>query len=538
MSLTSGYPHFFNLWVSFLVEVGVNLTNPVDRVSLSLWTGRAVIQVFGCGHPWSWKDAVEGRTAWVELQQYGRGRCSGFWYIWRRWFWWLRWYSWWYFYYISFLGSPCQQFLRYLTSACPIACYIVSFSSSCAPNSWMMKGDTYIGRGCKQRGLPRSVFGNPYKLCNHSRSQAVVKYRQLLDDSPELSSQLINLSGRRLLCHCKRFQQCHADATIAKFAELYPGAYDRDRAAERVPTSEELNLMATVREDPSSDEGSTADEGVPDRGSGWVGSGPPMRVGVGYTARDMCDGQGLPSPGRWPIASRRYPASPIWKAVPRKFEQFSAQYGTAELLMNLALGRIQENPFSEKEIQDRKQDVIDELEPAGLELKREENDRRDVPIDFRYLDLLLKAAEDPEVGLEQFSQRVRVGPSARMPRLPALYKPKRMWRLPAQTDPSNYRRSHAGGSNYPSLSEHTERVKKMLEDQTSRGQLIKLHEDEAKARYPNLVIASLGANRKDKPNGEISARFRWHQRTTSEHADQVARPGAVTDCGRPEACDA
>ena len=93
--------------------------------------------------------------------------------------------------------------------------------------------------------------------------------------------------------------------------------------------------------------------------------------------------------------------------------------------MNLALGRVQENPFSEKDIQDLKRDVIDELERAGLELKREENDRRDVPIDFRYLDLLLKAAEDPEVGLGQFAQGVRVGPSARMPRLPALYKPKR-----------------------------------------------------------------------------------------------------------------
>ena len=196
--------------------------------------------------------------------------------------------------------------------------------------------------------------------------------------------------------------------------------------------------MAILREEPSSDEGSTADEGVPDKGSGWVGSDSPMRVGVGYTARDMCDGQGLPSPGRWPIASRRYPASPIWKAVTRKFEQFSTQYGTAELLMNLALGRVQENPFSEKDIQNLKEDVIDELERAGLQLKREENDRRDVPIDFRYLDLLLKAAEDPEVGLGQFSQGVRVGPSARMPRLPALYKPKRKWRLAAQTDPSSH----------------------------------------------------------------------------------------------------
>ena len=70
----------------------------------------------------------------------------------------------------------------------------------------MMKGDTYIGRGCRQRGLTRSVFGNPYKLCDYGRSRAVAKYRQLLDDSLELSGQLLNLSGRRLLCHCKRFQ--------------------------------------------------------------------------------------------------------------------------------------------------------------------------------------------------------------------------------------------------------------------------------------------------------------------------------------------
>ena len=304
--------------------------------------------------------------------------------------------------------------------------------------------------------------------------------------------------------------------------------------------------MAILREEPSSDEGSTADEGVPDKGSGWVGSGPPMRVGVGYTARDMCDGQGLPSPGRWPIASRRYPASPIWKAVTRKFEQFSTQYGTAELLMNLALSRVQENPFSEKDIQNLKEDVIDELEQAGLELKREENDRRDVPIDFRYLDLLLKAAEDAEVGLGQFSQGVRVGPSARMPRLPALYKPKRKWRLAAQTDPSNYLEEEASWpescwrSNYPSLSEHIERVKKVLEDQTSRGQLIKLPEDEAKARYPNLEIASLGANRKDKPNGEILARvlFDGTNGLQVNTRTRLSRPGAITDCGRPEACDA
>ena len=46
----------------------------------------------------------------------------------------------------------------------------------------------------------------------------------------------------------------------------------------------------------------------------------------------------------------------------------------------------------------------------------------------------------------------------------------------------------------------------VLEDQTRRGQIIKLTEADARSRYPNLVIASHGANRKDKPSGEVSAR--------------------------------
>ena len=266
---------------------------------------------------------------------------------------------------------------------------------------------------------------------------------------------LINLSGRRLLCHCKRFQQCHADAIIAKFAELYPGVYDRERADERVSTSEELNLMATLREEPSSDEGSTADEGIPDKGSGWLGSAPRC---VSEWATQPVTYATVKDSFSWSLAS-------CFKTVPSvaDLENRSAHFGTSELLMNLALGRVQENPFCEKHIQDLKRDVTDKLERAGLELQRDENDRRDVPIDFRYLDLLLKAAEDPEVGLGQFSQGVRVGPSVRMPRLPALYKPKRKWRLAAQTDSSNYLEEEEASwpescwrSNYPSLRTHRE----------------------------------------------------------------------------------
>ena len=46
----------------------------------------------------------------------------------------------------------------------------------------------------------------------------------------------------------------------------------------------------------------------------------------------------------------------------------------------------------------------------------------------------------------------------------------------------------------------------MLEDQTTRGQVIQMTEQDARQRYPDLVVASLGALRKDKPGGAASAR--------------------------------
>ena len=51
-----------------------------------------------------------------------------------------------------------------------------------------------------------------------------------------------------------------------------------------------------------------------------------------------------------------------------------------------------------------------------------------------------------------------------------------------------------------------EQVLEVLHDQASRGQVIVLPELEAKKQCPSLVVASLGANRKEKPSGQITAR--------------------------------
>ena len=91
-----------------------------------------------------------------------------------------------------------------------------------------------------------------------------------------------------------------------------------------------------------------------------------------------------------------------------------------------------------KAVQELKASAIAELQGRGFQLERKKGDREDVPIDKRYLDLLLRAAGDPDVGLGEYAQGIRVGPGVRMPRLPALYKQKKRWRILEQADPLDY----------------------------------------------------------------------------------------------------
>ena len=192
--------------------------------------------------------------------------------------------------------------------------------------------------------------------------------------------------------------------------------------------------FAAHRQEPPSDDDSSADDGVPAKNSGWVRHGSPLQVGIGYTSRDHRDGQGLASPGRWPVEHRRYPSSPPWESVKERFARYTEFRWTPELLMALALGKVEGCPFDVKETDALKSEVIEDLERHGLDIGRKQGDREELPIDFR----LLKAAEDPEIGLGDFAQGVRVGPGSRMPRLPALYRPKRRWRLASQADPRAY----------------------------------------------------------------------------------------------------
>ena len=142
-------------------------------------------------------------------------------------------------------------------------------------------------------------------------------------------------------------------------------------------------------------------------------------------------------------------------------------------------------------------------------------DRTDFPVDYRYLHTLLQLGGDPEVGLGDYSQGVRVGPGKRMPRLPALYRPKKKWRRATQQDPLDYlEQSVDPGSvwrrNFSTLATFEEQVLEVMHDKASRGQPMMCWEAEARRTYPNLVIASLGAQRKEKPCGKVVVRVLFH----------------------------
>ena len=364
----------------------------------------------------------------------------------------------------------------------------------------LLRGDVYIGRGSRQRSLPKSRYCNTFKVSQVGRSLAITSFRQAL------------LAGPRLVCHCRATEDCHGDVLIEEFRKLYPVAHDRNQPCGDPPGHEILSFLARLREEPESDEGSSPDEGVPGKYAGHRGNGPPMKVGVGYVQREFCDGQSLASPGRWPPGSRVYPSSTVWSSVQECFLRFTSHYGTEKLLVDLAMGKVEESPFPPDEILQLKQAVIEVAARAGIRILRKSGDRVDVPIDYRFLDVLLRAADDPEIGLGEFAQGVKVGPGTRMPRLPALFKPKKngafrpkwirltIWSMPPD-------RSGVWRSNYATTRKFETQVLDVMHDQASRGQIIVMTESEARSRYPGLVVASLGAQRKQKkPGGKITAR--------------------------------
>ena len=99
-----------------------------------------------------------------------------------------------------------------------------------------------------------------------------------------------------------------------------------------------MSFLAELRREPESDEGST--EAHAPRGVGLWTWEAPMQVGLGHKARDFCDGELLASPGRWNPEDRKYPESERWTGVVELFRKYAETYTSAQLLVELSLGKV------------------------------------------------------------------------------------------------------------------------------------------------------------------------------------------------------
>ena len=240
----------------------------------------------------------------------------------------------------------------------------------------------YIGRGCKESLLMPSFWANRYKVARYGRSRCLALHKQEIEEDPQYECRIQDLAGKRMLCHCRENQSCHGNNLIQLYHRVYPAAYDRV-ATDRAPTSAELNALAEARNECSDSEESELDAEISCAPQGCRGNHKQLMVGAGYTEREVCEGQGLSSLGRWSQEDRLYPSSSLWLQIQRMFIH------TAETMTSIRHGFV-----------------------------RGPQDRRELPFDFRLFHSLLSAAGDPEVKMCEFAFGVRVGPGTKLPRCP------------------------------------------------------------------------------------------------------------------------
>ena len=126
------------------------------------------------------------------------------------------------------------------------------------------------------------------------------------------------------------------------------------------------------------------------RGLGGLVKALPCWWGTGHTMPRFCDGQSLASLGRWPISVKRCLNSSAWLSIDEKHLGYSDFYGSPELLMRFALGEVDSSLFEKSSMLRLKRAVIDEIDSEGWKIVRHPDDRSDVQIDYKFLDLLLR----------------------------------------------------------------------------------------------------------------------------------------------------
>ena len=161
----------------------------------------------------------------------------------------------------------------------------------------------------------------------------------------------------------------------------------------------------------------------PKKGEGWLGHGAPLRVRQGHMVRDLEDGAGICSPGRWSPAKRKL------SDIEGFAEKLSAAMNVDPEAWHKSMPRMMavkqiEAPFTTDQIKKGKQFLETWLAGEGFARTPSAADVQQDP-DLRLLQAFLRRCKDPDAeALDAYCHGVRLGYLSRMPRATAVFNAK------------------------------------------------------------------------------------------------------------------
>ena len=265
----------------------------------------------------------------------------------------------------------------------------------------------------------------------------------------------------------------------------------KEHIAEEEATSEEEAEAGGVRRPP--------------RGSGWVGLGQPITGRRKGLPRQIVDGGGLPSPGRWRPEMRRLPNGPILskvkaalveglrsceKGYPRP-EPFAGGCMREELF-HVGCGRRLRSPFPPHALEETRNRIREALVGGGYDPGRSRPGDREQAFCVRLIQVLSHLCEDPDsMVCNWWATGTWVGePGRKLPRTPAIFERKTSWAL----KPLSGEVASQWQGNYISAIDHYEQVRRQFEAEERRGFMGRLSLEDALARWGcRLRLAALAA---------------------------------------------
>ena len=264
------------------------------------------------------------------------------------------------------------------------------------------------------------------------------------------------------------------------------------------------------------------------------GFGPPLSAVWSGKIREMHDGGGLCSPGRWLPARRKICSWEPLRSVSEKLSVLLEQSlgEPAKVCLKLACGKFDESPFSDKLVAEGRRVIAEEIaKDSTFSVEELLEVQADQPFLLRLLGEGLRLMGDPDWRIfyaskgGNFWDGVAVGPGTKMPRTPAVFERKTKFKKYDETEflaeAANYK--SAAGPKMSSVLETQFAAEEKL------GMMYKTTLTQAKLDFADLRIAAQGAIEKGDDSWRILHDATHHVRVNNDTVirDQIRMPAAA-----------